>query len=268
MCGLLCTLAIPDSARAQLGFESLLSGINDVAFTFTCWKTRSGFLRPTSECPSDRSGYGVEILWTLGTIPIRNAAAPDTVWNRTGKQVRYPVSGTEDSTVVFAPKEKSAKDRGLVVSLELGLGYGQFTGFGSRDPGFEILGAVRELPAVTAYGALNGNGLLRVLRPYLGVRSGLIHAHGFQLLAPAGTDSVLAFTGTSQAFQVGASLGVAAGMDGLLLFAEYAYNARRFSSVHWTAPNVPRTPADYPRVMDFSGSSWSVGLQVQVRAPR
>ncbi len=255
--------AFAQPARAQVGFEGLLGSINDVAVSFTCWTTvRTEELEETEGCPSEKNGYGVEVIFNLGTVYFKKTR-PDRV--EMGKEERK-IDGTTESVVTHVPKTNSdSMNRGLGVLLELGLGYAQFTGFRSSDPAYTIRGTARELPAVAVYGSLVGNGVLKHLVPYLAVRSGLIGLHNVQLFDQIAPDSVIPFAASAQAFQLGGGGGIAIGVDRTFLFFEAVYNLRRLPSVQWAAPGINRIPSNFPRELDFTGWSITGGVQITIR---
>jgi hypothetical protein len=261
---LLVSPAAPLSA--QIGFESLFSGITDISVSFTCWNTRSAFLREEESCPSRKAGYGVEVLWNLRSIPVgpKPKIRSDTTWTLTEKEESYR-GAQVDSIRRYAVKVEPGTDPRPSVLIEVGLGYSQFSGFESSDPEFEIRGSVREIPAVTLYGTLIRDGKLGWIKPYVGVRTGLIQLHNVQLYDSIAADSVVVFSGSAQTFQIGGAIGVALGDGPLHAFAEAAYHFRRFPSVQWGAAGANRLPDTLPRGFDFSGPSVSIGVQVGIR---
>jgi hypothetical protein len=89
-----------------------------------------------------------------------------------------------------------------------------------------------------------------------------------QLHAPQGDGTVVVFNATAQTFQLGIVGGTAFRLtDWLYAFGEAALTRRRFASVQWSPQGAPRLPADIPFELDFSGLSYSVGIQVQMRPP-
>jgi hypothetical protein len=268
----------PAPLAAQIGVESLLSNVTDISFSLSCWKDNSPSLQEKGSCINERNGYGVEVLWGLRSIPIGrglkgSAAAPDTTWEVVEKEVRFD-GATSDSTRMYARKLKPKDDpRQWSVFLELGLGYGQFSGFESANPAFDVRGTVREIPSLTLYGTLNHKKFLRYAQPYIGVRTGLIQLHNAQIFSQIKADSVVnpdtvaVFTGGAQAFQLGGVAGIGLELGPAHFFVEGAYHVRRFPSIQWTS-GTNRMPADLPRSFDFTGTTISVGVQVHIRDPK
>ena len=265
--GTLCFLATPAPARAQLGVESLLSEVHDIYLFSSCWNTRSNFLRQSESCPSEKNGFGVEVLWGITSIPL--GERPDTVrertsWKLASKEVTNR-AGAVDSTRHYTVEVETVGDDRPTIDLELALGYSQFTGFSSSDPAFSILGSVREIPSLALYGTLDhGWGPIHWLQPFVGLRSGIIKLHDVQLRDPVPGDSVVTYAASAETFQVGAALGLSATVARFSLIVEGAYNLRRFPSVTWTGGSN-QIPSSFPPGFDFSGTVLSVGVQVHLR---
>ncbi len=270
----------PTNLSAQIGLEPLLGGVTDVSLYGSCWQTRSDVLRDTS-CPTSNLGFGVEVLWGLKTFRFGEGADSAITWKLTGKTEavkKVPSGVTVDSTLTYKPEVSFENDRRLSMDVELALGYGQFSGLKSSSTAYELRGTVREAPAVALYLSFE-NGpfpsfetpLFPVgFSPYIGFRSGLIQLQNAQLIVPiaAGVDSAVVYTGAAQAFQVGGALGLAVEFGRITVFSEFAYNSRRFASVQWGAlPGSTRMLKNVSRDLDFTGSTFSVGLQVPLRDP-
>lgn len=259
-------LLYPAPARAQFGIESLvLDHITDVSFSFACWDANSEHLREEG-CPSEKSGYGVEVLWSVTSIPLGANPGGETTfkWNRTEKEEHF-AANSRDSTIHYTIEEVPPADPRSSIGLELAIGYSQFSAFESSNPAFEIQGLVREIPSVSLYGTLDTDRLWR-FKPYIGFRTGLIQLHDVQIFTPTATtqDSLVVYSGSGQAFQLGALAGLAVELhERFHVFWEGTYQLRRIPSVKWSGGgNI--IPATLPRVFDFSGPSASFGLQVTV----
>ena len=265
--GMLCFLAAPAPASAQLGVESLLTNVHDIYLFSSCWNTRSNFLRESESCPSEKNGFGVEVLWSIHSIPLgkRPATARDsTSWKLATREVEYG-PGAPDSTRQYTVVVTPVGDPRPTIDLELALGYSQFTGFSSSDPAFTILGSVREIPSLALYGTLDrGRAPLGWLQPFLGLRSGLIKLHDVQLRDPVTADSVATYAASGETFQVGAAVGLSASVARFSVIGEWAYNLRRFPSVTWSGESK-RIPRNFPSGFDFSGTTVSLGVQVHLR---
>lgn len=146
--------------------------------------------------------------------------------------------------------------------VELALGYGQLTGFGTAAATYQLTGTVEELPSIVAYLAYRPDG---AISPYLGVRTGLARLHGFR--AYAGDERQL-HTATGSTYLLGGSLGVAVGGEAIMVFVEGSLVYRQFPSVEWSAV-ANAVPAELPRVLPFSTAGLSAGIQVALkpRAP-
>jgi len=253
---------VPTPARAQIGFEDLLESVTDIAVSVTCWSTRSESVR-RSDCPGGKNGYGIEVLWALKTVPLGRQPAVDTTWVPSGKTVTVR-EGRPDTVTTLTMEAEEAEVPGYRILVELGLGYSQFSGFTSTDERFELRGTIREEPSLAFYASLEGPGMLRWVNPYAGVRTGLIRLGGVQAFTPEG-DSITAYVGSAEAFQIGGTIGISAGTEVASLFLEAQLNLRRFTSVDWTAGAGGTLPAFLPRGLDFTGPSLSLGVQVHVR---
>ena len=252
--------ASPRVARAQgVGFEGLYQNINDVNFFFTCWHSR-GQLEREGGCPSN-NGYGLEVSYNIGRIRLWGGtvqSSHDTVEKTVTR------ANATDTIYKLTPKRRVT---GNYVELEFALGYSQFSGFASKDTSYDIIGTVRELPAVAMYGGLRleNTPVLNRLYPYVGIKSGLIQLNGVQLIDHYRADSLVVYTGTAQAFQFGGVVGGVLDLGARIhLFAERAWHFRKMDNVQW-ASKTDRIKPNFPRSLDFSGPATTVGLQVTIR---
>ena len=154
------------------------------------------------------------------------------------------------------------------VFLEMGLGYSQFGGFESEDAAYELRGTVRDLPAVSLYATWTG---LPGVRPYAGLRTGYItlrNVQAYDRFNPPDDTIGTVYSATADALQLGPLIGLGLGWGRVYLTGEVAYLRRRLPSIQWAAGSNTRIPASLPRELDFSGLSFALGLQVQVRDPK
>jgi hypothetical protein len=148
-----------------------------------------------------------------------------------------------------APDEK-------LIDFDLGIGYGQMDGLASAGP-YELHGSVRELPSISAYATARLSNRFGI---YAGVRTGVITLQDAQMYVADG-DATSLFTLSSTSFEFGAPLGIDLHVAGdLHITAEGAYMRRIFNSLSFDPPNG--FPPNFPRALDLSGMSWSVGVQV------
>jgi hypothetical protein len=140
-----------------------------------------------------------------------------------------------------------------VWSFELGVGYGQTTGYGSSVAGLELKGAVRDLPAASLYASYVPTGT------YFGVRSGFMRFHGLQLFDAEGRS----FAGDADSFMAGFAAGQVLELLGIALFAEVGYSVRHFPSVRWSGGPIP---AGAPR--EITANNWFVGGGLQFAVGR
>jgi hypothetical protein len=246
------TLLVPRPAAAQFGIvESLFSNVTDISF----YGSRVGLL-PRSDVLRTGEygvyGFGVELFFEVGSVSRPLPPEPGDTATLRLTDVRVQRSGATADTLydyepVAAP-ERSEK----IWSYELGIGYGQLSGFELRAPGFDIHGAVRELPAISFYASHEASGV------YGGVRTGLLQTRGLQVVAPDGT----VFAGSGESFQLGAALGYAADLGGLFPFVELGWMLRHFPGIEWDATPLP---PEVPRDLRLSGWQLQAGLQVALR---
>jgi len=255
---------LPASAQ----FEGLLEKVTDVNIFASCWNTGGDLDR--SSCPG-RNGYGLEVLWNLGRHPTTHGPVDQKA---TGVDVRYGrvargAAGDSavvllDSTITYQVTTPAIPVKKAIL-LELALGYSQFSGFESDDARYKLDGAVREIPSVTLYASFPDR--VPVVTPYAGLRTGLIELRNVQLYNLIGSDTVAVYSATAQAFQLGLVGGGAVSsrfIPRTQFTAEVAYHLRRFPGVQW-AKDGARTPDYFPRSLDFSGFSFSLGAQISVR---
>lgn len=239
-------LAAPKPAAGQLGaVEALLRNATDLSFYFN-----TGSLMPSSDDLDTGdwglAGFGVELLFEVGRVRARSTAATATVAAddaaRQWTEMRIVRKGERvDTTYIY--------DERVLWTFELGVGYGQVTGFRSRDAGLDLRGAVRDLPAVSLYANYEPLGA------YAGLRSGFMRTQGLQVFAEDGVP----VSGAAESFLAGVTLGKSLAIGSMTLFLETAYWLRHFPSVQWStgAPLPPGTP----RALTLSG--WSIGTGIQ-----
>jgi hypothetical protein len=256
----------PTMAAAQ--FENLLSSVNDVNFFFSCWHPK-GNVERRGECPVGKNGYGLEVMWNLGPIPLPGSPrklVPEKCEPTKRETTTGPNATTVTSCTLVPAKEVALR----FVHMELALGYSQFSGFQSASDSFEIVGSVRELPSVAMYGTLLLEDLgfpLGTFHPYLGVKTGLIQLNNVQLIDRGTADTLVTYAGTAQAFQLGALFGMAVSLgERVHLFIERGYLIRQFPSVQWSA-GTSKVLDTFPTTLDFSGRTITAGIQISLRDP-
>jgi len=239
-------LAAPAPAAAQLGaVEALLRNATDLSFYFN-----TGGLLPRSDALDTGdwglAGFGVELLFEIGRVHASRSGAAATVAAadeaRQWTEMRVVRKGAQvDTTYIY--------EDDILWTFELGVGYGQVTGFESRASGLDLRGAVRDLPAVSLYANYEP------LNAYAGLRSGFMRTQGLQLYVADGST----ISGAAESFLAGVVLGKSIALGSMTLFAEAAYALRHFPSVQWSADGP--LPPDTPRALTLSG--WSVGTGIQ-----
>ncbi len=245
-----CATLIPAPAAAQYGFlGSLASRFSDLSFF-----ANAGGLRPDHDAVrADRlQSFGLEILFEIGTVRRQTGPAPTptdsvrVVWRE--MRVERTAQGVDTVHIYDVEPVTTSAPTVDVWTFEIGLGYGQMSGFDAREGTIEMKGSIRDLPAVSLYASYDASGT------YFGLRSGLMETTGLQVIDEGGT----AYKGSGQSFMAGLLVGQAWSIAGINLFVEGAYMVRDFPSVEW-ASSTP--PAGTPRSMNLSG--WSLGGGVQ-----
>jgi hypothetical protein len=243
-------LVSPGRAAAQIGiYDALARRFSDVSFFVNV-----GGLAPSSpEVDADRlSAFGIEVLLTIGTIsrptgpPVRGDSVVLT-W--TEMRVVTAADGSVDTVNTYQVRPGVVRQPTEPVwSLELGLGYGQMSGFRSGIPGLDLKGSVRDLPTVSLYASYVPTAT------YFGVRSGFMKLQALQVYDDEGRT----WAGEADSFMAGAALGQVADLLNLSLFAEVGYAWRPFPSIRWSGGPLP---PDMPRELSLHG--WTAGLGVQ-----
>ena len=159
-----------------------------------------------------------------------------------------------DSELVGTRKPPESGER--LIDFDLGIGYGQMDGLTTGGP-FELHGSVRELPSLSGYATARLTDRVGV---YAGVRTGVITLQDAQMyVADGGTTSLFTLSATS--FEFGAPLGLDLTVAGdLHVTLEAEYMRRIFNSLSTDPPTG--LPANFPRMLDLSGLSWSLGVQL------
>lgn len=255
------------SAHAQIGFEPAVANINDVNIFFNCWSPR-GEVVSRSSCPSARNGFGIEVLYTVGRVGVLGSPSNPAEEGRelSAVTVKCGAGGCDSTKTYTVTRSKATPKR--YVNFEMGLGYGQFSGFGSSDETLKLRGTVREVPSVTLYGTFQDetHPLFKTLNPYVGVRSGLLQLSNVSLYDKSAGDTLIVYSGSAAAFQLGIAAGIQVNIgDRAHLFYEVGQSYRRFPNVQWAATGSARNRDVFPETLDFSGQSQSVGVQLTVK---
>lgn len=160
-----------------------------------------------------------------------------------------------DSELVGTRKPPEPAER--LIDFDLGIGYGQMDGLTARGP-FELHGSVRELPSLSAYATARLTDRVGI---YAGVRTGVITLQDAQLYVADGGGTTSLFTLSATSFEFGAPLGLDVTIAGdLHVTVETEYMRRIFNSLSTDPPKG--FPTAFPRMLDLSGMSWSVGVQL------
>ena len=240
---------LPSPASAQYGFlGSLGSRFSDLSFF-----GEIGWLKSSDEGISGEKvrSFGMEVLFTVGTVTRETGPAPTPedsvrlVWRES--RVERTAEGVDTVDIYDVERIETSAPIETVWTFELGLGYGQLTGFDTSAEGLELKGAVRNLPAVSLYASYEGSGT------YFGVRSGLMEFTGLQIVDGEGGS----WAGDGRSFLTGLLVGQAWSVAELNFFIEGGYTIRDFPSVEWSGTPPPETP----RSIDVSG--WSLGTGIQ-----
>ncbi|HEX8358991.1 MAG TPA: hypothetical protein VF613_02660 [Longimicrobium sp.] len=149
--------------------------------------------------------------------------------------------------------------------MELGLGTGYLRGFGAREGTLDLRGALRAFPVVSAYATFPEIRRLARIQPYAGLSVGVAELWNARGYDPAGT--VFGVDGETLDFGGAAGLYLTP-LGGL--FVEGAYRVRHFESVTWDLPDAAgeRLPANWPRSLDATGWTLSLGWQFEFRDPK
>lgn len=84
--------ALPRTARAQIGIESLFKDVTDVSLFYSCWNAKGSIAR--ENCPSAKSGYGIEVVYNVGKIRLPGSGETTTPagWSDTTRTSTCPAN--------------------------------------------------------------------------------------------------------------------------------------------------------------------------------
>lgn len=253
-------------ARAQ-EFSDIIKDVNSISFYMGCWSARAPLQR--NDCLSKAADYGVDATYQVTKVPLpwSTNRTIEGGWKATRREITDH-NGKKDTTDIMVPVDDSTAMSSFL-QIDVGLGYSEFSGFSALDNSFELRGAVRELPAVSVFGTLSSDtpgSIFRKLLFRVGIRSGLIQLNDVQAVEPRGDETLGVYAGTAQTFQIGGVAGVAlAWKKEIYPYFEYNWERRKFASVQWAAQEQPTAPERFPRELDFSGPSVSIGLRIQLK---
>ncbi|HSJ24838.1 MAG TPA: hypothetical protein VK929_09235 [Longimicrobiales bacterium] len=242
--------ALPQAVVAQFGiYDALARSFSDVSF----YMHTGGLAPATPGVQANRlSAYGIEVLLEIGAVsrpdgpPRPPADSVSVVW--TQMEVTTGAAGTDTVYRYDVRRNSPAQATVPVWTFELGVGYGQLTGFRSSESDIDLRGAIRELPTVSVYATYEPSGT------YLGLRSGFIRFQGLQAWDMSGQS----WSGEADSFLAGVALGQSASALGFTLFVEGGYALRPFPSIRWSGAALP---SGVPRSMDLHG--WTIGGGLQ-----
>ena len=199
------------------------------------------------------------------TDSLRIAAGADQPFVATSMTVKKHVQIVGKDTVLVSVDSEFVGNRELpepeerLIDFDLGVGYGQMDGLASEGP-YELHGSVRELPSISAYATVRLTDRIGI---YAGVRTGVITLQDAQVYVSDDESTTSLFTLSSTSFEFGAPLGIDLRLAGdLHVTAEGAYMRRIFNSLSYDPPSG--FPSNFPRSLDLTGMSWSVGVQVPI----
>lgn len=265
---LAATMILSSPAHGQLGIEGIFKEVTDVSFFSSCWSARAEIIRETERCPFGEHAFGFEVSFRVREISLQPST--DTRKRKlTSVTESHGADGSAKVDSVFAPGTVT-EPTGWSILLELGLGYAQYGGFRSAVPDYDLRGYVREIPAVTLYGSLQTRkGPLKYVGAYAGLRTGLAQFRELQLITPVTTtsDTVAVFNASdAQTFQIGVVRGLyVEPHPSFSIYGEWSSMYRNFSSVKWTSASGTRIPARVPEGIDFSGSAFTLGVEVAIK---
>jgi hypothetical protein len=142
--------------------------------------------------------------------------------------------------------------------VEMALGYGQLSGFTSGDPALDLRGAIRQLPSLAVYASHERAMPLGFDQFYFGFHTGFLQTVNLQAYDAQGRQ----YSAQGETFEFGFSLGV---WEESGFFVEPGYWFRRFPSLNWSLPgDIEGLPPEWPRALNLSGPSVSVGYQFAI----
>lgn len=248
---LAAVFALPAGAAGQLGaIEGLASRVSDLGFYATFGTVADG--GPIESDAFGVASYGLEVLFEVGAIEREvgvRQASPDSVQIEWVGMVVERSGRRADTTYTYEvmPAPEPEPQMETLWTFELGLGYGEISGYRASEAGVDLRGVVRELPSISLYASYAPVGF------YAGLRSGFMRLQGLQLYLD---DDASPITGDADSFLAGVLVGQIVEVLGLNVFVEGAWTVRDFPSVTWSAPPPPSL-----RSIDLTG--WSIGTGVQ-----
>lgn len=255
---LVLTLLSPAPATAQFGaLEALAGNVTDLSF-YGGW---GGLLPVVTKMESGNTfGFGVELLFEIASVerPVPGAqpqARPDSVklsWSR-----MEVVRSEEGVDTVYFYDVETVPPRGpptdTIWTVEMGIGYGQVSGFNLADKSLQLRGSVRDLPAATVYASYEP------WSTYFGLRTGFMKTKSLQVLDEVSGEG---YSGQAEAFLAAALAGYAWSIGDFFAFTEVSYTVRYFPSVEWSGASLP---AGVPTDLHLSGWTLSGGIQFPIR---
>lgn len=251
-------LLAPAPASAQFGaLEALAGNVTDLSFV---GGVGGLFPRATNMASGQKTfTFGVELLFNIAAVEhpkpgAQQTAPPDSVrltWSR-----MEVVRSAEGADTVYYYDVKGVPPllaTDTIWSVEMGIGYGQVSGFALADQTLQLRGSIRDLPAASVYASYEP------WSTYFGVRTGFMKAKSLQVLDQ---DTGVTSSGETEAFLAGFLMGYAWSLGDFWAFTEAAYTVRYFPSVEWSGGALPE---GVPTDLQLSGWSLSTGIQFPIK---
>lgn len=249
----------PAPVSAQFGaLEALASNVSDLSFF-----GGTGGLLPTASPMADGKrtfAFGVELLFEIATVDRPTPGYPEPsfqdsvglTWTRM-EVVRSPEGVDSIFHYEVGRPRPTPVPMDTIWTVEMGIGYGQISGYDLLDPALELRGSVRDLPAATVYASYEPWSV------YFGIRTGFMRTKSLQVVE---RETGEVFAGNAEAFLLGGLVGYAWSIGDFWAFAETAYTIRSFPSVEWSGGPLPD---QVPRDLQLSGWSLATGIQFPIR---
>jgi hypothetical protein len=256
---LLALLLPPTPALAQFGaLEALAGNVTDLSF-FGGY----GGLLPVDEkmgADSRTFSFGVELLFQIASVERPSerdrATMPTDSVRLTWSRMEVVHTGEGVDTIYFYDVDEvrpPPPPTDTVWTIEMGIGYGQTSGFELADGSLQFRGSVRDLPSATVYASYEP------WSTYFGFRTGFMRTKSLQALE---RETGSGISGEAEAFLAGVLAGYAWSIGDFWAVIEAAYTIRYFPGVEWATGSLP---AGVPSDLQLSGWTLSTGLQFPIR---
>jgi hypothetical protein len=273
---LVCLACLVGTSRVEAQVDiltDLAKNFSDLAIQWGPFIPNSGRIHPESgEHESWLGSFGAEFIFDIKKLSTADPSPKGcekilVTGEQKERQIKSTTAGKE---VIDIYNMKNACDeREPNLELELGVGFFQTSRFVINRPAGSVTGTFREAPSVSVYATWLRH--TRLAHPYAALRGGVTELVSLSLSDASGKS----FSATTpRSVEIGGVLGAYREIGNLpaSFFTEVSWMYRPIAGIEWGVnkddeKNPIPAPINAPKSFDFTGWTFGVGIQIQVKDP-